>query len=407
MSIMRPIAIAAIATTLATPVIAADRQETVYINPFAAYQLFDDDRDLSETGTFGVGLEYRFQPNWAVEAMYSRADADRKYVSGSSDFDEIRLDGTYYFAGPEEAWNPYVSLGAGHADFGTDATGPTWTSGSNHDETRVNVGTGFRYNVNDSVSIRGDLREFHGIDESTFDTQVSLGLSFAFTRTVSSAKPAPAEPMGPVDSDGDGVPDSRDQCAGTPAGATVDSTGCEPDADMDGVADARDACPNTPRGAEVNSRGCELDSDNDGVVNSADLCRNTTTGATVDADGCEGVTETVQTFNIEVQFPNNSSVIGGSYDNEIRRVANFLKENPGTIVEIAGHSDSTGKASYNQDLSQRRAEAVATRLTDVLGVDPAKVSAKGYGEEEPVASNSTNEGRAANRRVEARIQIKR
>lgn len=403
MSIMRPLAMATIATTLAAPVVAAERQETIYINPFAAYQLFDDKRDLSETGTFGVGVEYRFLPNWAVEALYSRADADRKYVPGASEFDEIRVDGTYYFAGPEETWNPYVSVGAGHADFGTDANGP-FTAGSNHDETRVNVGTGFRYNLSDGVSLRGDLREFHGIDESTFDTQVSLGLSFAFARTVSDAAPMRSEPM---DSDGDGVANGQDQCPGTTAGAMVDSSGCEPDADMDSVADARDACPNTPRGAEVNSRGCEIDSDNDGVVNSADQCPNTTAGADVDATGCEGITETIQTFEIEVQFPTNSSVIGDTYDDEIRRVADFLKENPGTSVEIAGHSDSRGAADYNQSLSQRRAEAVATRLTDALGVDADRVSAMGYGEEQPVASNDTAAGRAENRRVEARIQVQR
>ncbi|MCM0613575.1 OmpA family protein [Marinobacter sediminum] len=396
MNIMRPFAMAAIATTLATPAMAADRQETIYINPFAAFQLFDDKRDLSETGTFGVGLEYRFKPNWAVEAMYSRADADRRYVAGESEFEELRVDGTYYFAGPEEAWNPYLSLGAGNADFGTDPSGPR-TAGSNHDETRVNVGTGFRYNISDAVSLRGDLREFHGIDESTFDTQVSLGVSVAFTRTV--AGPAPA------DSDGDGVPDSRDQCPGTAAGAMVDSTGCEPDSDMDGVVDARDACPNTPSGADVDSRGCELDSDNDGVVNSADQCPDTTAGAEVDANGCEGVTETIQTFEIEVQFPTNSSVIGNSFDNEIRRVADFMKANPETIVEIAGHSDSRGEAGYNQFLSQRRAEAVAARLTGPLGIDPARVNAVGYGEEQPIASNTTANGRAANRRVEARIQV--
>ncbi|WP_417538800.1 OmpA family protein [Marinobacter sp.] len=404
MNIMRPIALAAIASTFAAPAL-AERTETIYINPFAAYQLFDDSRDLSETGTFGVGLEYRFRPNWAVEAIYSRADADRKYVAGSSDFEEIRVDGIYYFAGQEKAWNPYVSVGAGHADFGIGDNIGYRTTGTDHDETRVNVGTGFRYNVSDSVSVRGDLREFHGIDESTFDTQVSLGISFAFNRTVGST-PAPA-PQRAADSDGDGVPDSRDQCPNTPAGATVDSTGCEPDADGDGVADARDACPNTPAGAQVDSRGCELDSDNDGVVDSQDLCPNTPAGATVDATGCEGVTETIETFTIEVQFPTNSSVIGNSYDAEIRRVADFLNENPETIVEIAGHSDNTGKASYNLFLSQRRAEAVAGRLTGPLGVDPARVSAKGYGIEEPVATNATAAGRAENRRVEARIQVRR
>lgn len=403
MNIMRPIAMAAVASTFAAPAL-ADRTETIYINPFAAFQLFDDDRDLSESGTFGAGLEYRFKPHWAVEAIYSRADADRKYVSGSSDFEEFRVDGIYYFAAPDEVWNPYVSVGAGHAKFGVDDVISYRTTGTDHDETRVNVGTGVRYNVTDSVSLRGDLREFHGIDESTFDTQVSLGISFAFTRTVGSAAPAPKRP---ADTDGDGVPDSRDQCPDTPAGASVDSTGCEPDADRDGVADARDACPDTPRGAKVDSRGCELDSDNDGVVNSQDLCPDTAAGAKVDDTGCEGVTETIDTFTVEVQFPTNSSTIGNAYDDEIRRVADALKENPGTVVEIAGHADNTGKASYNEFLSQRRAEAVAGRLTGPLGVDPEKVSAKGYGEKEPVASNKTAAGRAENRRVEARIQVRR
>ena len=402
MNVIRPMSAAVLAASLATPAL-ADRQETVYVNPFAAFQLFDDKRDLSETGTFGVGVEYRFLPNWSVEALYSRADADRKYVAGESEFDEIRVDGTYYFAGPDQAWNPYVSIGAGHADFGEDPAGPL-TAGSNHDETRVNVGTGIRYNINDTVSLRGDLREFHGIDESTFDTQVSLGISFAFARTVADTKPVPTRP---ADADGDGVSDNRDQCPGTPAGAPVDSKGCEPDADGDGVADNRDQCPATPRGAEVNSRGCELDSDNDGVVNSKDQCPGTAAGAQVDDTGCEGVTETIQTFTIEVKFPSNSSIIGNAYDSEIRRVAEFLKANPETIVEIAGHTDSRGEAGYNQFLSQRRAESVAARLTGPLGVDPSRVEAVGYGETQPVASNDSEQGRAANRRVEARIQVVR
>lgn len=374
MNIMRPIAMAAIASVFAAPAL-ADRNETIYINPFAAFQLFDDDRDLSESGTFGVGLEYRFKPHWAVEAIYSRADADRKYVSGSSDFEEYRVDGTYYFATPDEAWNPYVSLGAGHANFGVDDVISYRTAGTDHDETRVNVGTGFRYNVTDSVSLRGDLREFHGIDESTFDTQASLGISFAFSRTVASAA-APA-PKRAADTDGDGVTDSRD------------------------------ACPDTPAGAVVDMRGCELDNDNDGVVDTQDLCPNTTTGAKVDDTGCEGITETIDTFAIEVEFPTNSSVIDHSFDAELRRVADALEDNPGTVVEIAGHADNRGEASYNKRLSQRRAEAVAARLTGPLGVDSAKVSAEGYGETEPVASNETAAGRAENRRVEARIQVLR
>ncbi|MDX5387483.1 MAG: porin family protein, partial [Marinobacter sp.] len=129
MKIMRPVALAALTASLATPAL-ADRQETIYLNPFAGFQLFDDKRDLSETGTFGVGVEYRFLPRWSVEAVYSRADADRKYVAGESEFQELRIDGTYYFAGPDAAWNPYVSLGAGHAEFGVGDTISYTTAGT-------------------------------------------------------------------------------------------------------------------------------------------------------------------------------------------------------------------------------------------------------------------------------------
>lgn len=399
MTIMRPLAVAALATAIATPSLAEDK-DYIYVNPFAAYQYFDDKRDLSEAGTFGAGLEYRFAPQWAAEAVWSRANVDRKYVPGESDFEEYRLDGLYYFGTPEEVWNPYLALGAGYADFGD---GPVNTAGTNHDETRVNLGGGVRYNITEMVSLRGDLREFHGIDESTFDTQVSLGLSLAFGLASNRSEPVATV----VDSDNDGVEDNQDQCPGTPAGATVDSQGCELDDDADGVANSVDQCPATPAGASVDSQGCERDSDADGVVDSRDECPNTQAGAQVDEKGCEGIAETIQTFKIEVQFPNNSAEIDGSYDAEIKRVADFMNENPETIVEIAGHSDSSGNDSYNQALSQRRAEAVARRLTNNLGVDASRVSAVGYGEAQPIADNSTASGRAQNRRVEARIQVRR
>jgi len=374
MKFLRPVAIAALASSFAVPAL-AERQETIYLNPFAGYQYFGDKRDLDESDTYGVGIEYRFLPNWAVEAVYSRANAERKYTGGSTDFDEIRVDGTYYFAGPDRAWNPYVSVGAGHANF--DGTGPS-TPGFNSDETRVNLGAGIRYNISDRVSLRGDLREFHGIDESTFDTMASLGISVAFTRTVGQAAPAPVPaPLPPADADNDGVPDTRDQC------------------------------PNTPRGAKVDANGCELDSDKDGVVDSKDKCPNTAAGVKVDKDGCEGVVKTIDTFEIDVQFPLNSAEIGAAYDSQIRRVADALRANSTTYVEIAGHTDSTGTAEYNQKLSERRAASVADRLTGALGINPDRVSSKGYGEAEPIANNSTDAGRAANRRVEARIQVRR
>ncbi len=90
----------------------------------------------------------------------------------------------------------------------------------------------------------------------------------------------------PKDADGDGVPDSRDKCPNTPAGAKVDVNGCPMDTDGDGVYDGLDKCPDTPKGAVVDASGCPKDSDGDGVVDGIDQCPDTPKGAKVDAKGC-------------------------------------------------------------------------------------------------------------------------
>jgi outer membrane protein OmpA-like peptidoglycan-associated protein len=80
-------------------------------------------------------------------------------------------------------------------------------------------------------------------------------------------------------------------------------------------------------------------------------------------------------------------------------VGRVLQQYPDTRVNVAGHTDSTGDAGYNQRLSERRADAVGTYLTR-SGVSTGRLSMRGYGEEQPVASNDTEQGRAQNRRVE-------
>ncbi len=82
------------------------------------------------------------------------------------------------------------------------------------------------------------------------------------------------------------------------------------------------------------------------------------------------------------------------------KVAEFLKANPKAVVEIQGHTDSVGSASYNMRLSQARAEAVRTYLITYHHIDPSRLIARGYGETRPIADNTTREGRAMNRRVE-------
>ena len=86
-------------------------------------------------------------------------------------------------------------------------------------------------------------------------------------------------------------------------------------------------------------------------------------------------------------------------------VVDYLKKHPNTAVIIEGHTDSTGSRAYNQRLSERRANAVRDYLIS-QGISPDRITAIGYGEDKPIADNSTPEGRQLNRRVEVRIVLK-
>ena len=168
----------------------------------------------------------------------------------------------------------------------------------------------------------------------------------------------------PRDSDGDGVPDNRDKCPGTPAGVAVDADGCPLDTDGDGVPDYKDKCPNTPKGAKVNSQGCwSLSS---------------------------------------VNFDFNSAAIRADAYSELNNIVGILRKNQTMSVTLEGHTDSIGSERYNLGLSQRRARAVMNYLVR-KNISSSRLSSVGFGESHPIESNQTEQGRAANRRVDIHI----
>ncbi len=197
-----------------------------------------------------------------------------------------------------------------------------------------------------------------------------------------------------MDSDNDGVPDSRDECPNTPAGVAVDAKGCPIDTDGDGVPDYLDQCPGTPAGVEVDSRGCPLDSDGDGVPDYQDQCPNTPAGTQVNALGCPAAL-----VLRDVNFEFDSAKLTSNAEQTLNDVAEKLNSNEQVRVRLEGHTDSVGSASYNKKLSQRRADSVRDYLAS-QGVSSDRMESLGFGQERPVASNDTAEGRAENRRTE-------
>ncbi len=158
-----------------------------------------------------------------------------------------------------------------------------------------------------------------------------------------------------------------------------------------------DACGDAmPTEAEEPVAVVDGDDDNDGVPNSRDKCPNTRPGATVDADGCE-IIDSLTIDLVEDEFDFDSAVLKLGMEVALTDLANQIKDSAGTeVVSIIGHTDSVGSEEYNQGLSERRAESAASFL-EAMGVDS---TTSGMGESEPVADNSTKEGRAQNRRVE-------
>ncbi|WPU65949.1 OmpA family protein [Peredibacter starrii] len=138
------------------------------------------------------------------------------------------------------------------------------------------------------------------------------------------------------------------------------------------------------------------DSDKDGIANTEDKCPNTRPGLEVNAYGC--TPDEFASTEIEVLFDTDSAELAAGPKPALDELAQFMEEHPNTKVQIQGHTDNTGPASLNQGLSQQRAEEVADYLKN-NGIDESRLEAKGFGENQPAADNTTAAGRAENRRV--------
>ncbi len=376
-NIVKNIMTATLASTMSAAAVTAladDYKPGFTVTPGVGYYFFDSDSNIDDDTLFSLALGYQFDNPWAVELVYLNADSESdNSLIGDIDVEQYRLDGLYHFSRSGK-WQPYLAGGIGDIDY--EAT----RFSVDDNDTIFNFGGGAKYQLSKVASLRPDLRLIHGIEESTFDVAFTLGLSFLFGATESSSsvkKSTPVEPVvaaGPADSDNDGVIDSRDQCSNTPNGVRVDSNGCPLDSDKDGVADYKDSCPDSALNAKVDSRGCYIELTEDKEV------------------------------QLNVRFANNSAEVPQSAYSEIESVAKFMREYAGTSVVIEGHTDNRGAAAYNQQLSERRAKAVADVLIQEFRLSGNRVSSVGYGEEKPVVSNDTAENRATNRRVVAVVK---
>ncbi|PRD38400.1 UNVERIFIED_CONTAM: oprF [Trichonephila clavipes] len=344
----------AVATMMATAAMAAHAEITV--SPTITYHVFDnefngmnngasDNIDLNDRQGGALALGYRVTPNVGLELRYGLTNTDtrRNSIAGSGvgvRYEAATID-TYYRFNAENKLQPYVLVGGGLARGTFKAGG----AGIPHEEyTIANVALGAFYQLADNFALRAEVRGVENLQASDHDGVASVGVVYSFggkkAEAVAPAVVAPAvvAPVVDGDDDKDGVPNSKDKCPGTPTNVVVDATGCP-----------------------------------------------------------KVLTETV-TKELRVLFDFDKAVVKPAYYAEIEGVAKLLKEYPSATVEVQGHTDSRGRAEYNQKLSERRAQAIVDTLVKQYGIDASRISAKGYGASQPVADNKTAEGRAQNRR---------
>ncbi|MGP5312104.1 OmpA family protein [Psychrobacter faecalis] len=323
------------------------------------------DSFYKENGLYtGAALGIELTPSTQFQVEYGVSNTDAVNAAGTvtTDAEQEMISGNFLigfeeFSGyTDNAFKPYALIGAGQSKIEVEDASGDFVTGSK--DTIGNLGLGAMYRINDALSLRGEARAIHNFDNNWWE-----GMALAGLEVVLGGHLAPTV----------AVPPMQEPLVDTAPVVVVES---DLDSDGDGVPDSIDACPGTPMNVVVDERGCPVPVD---------------------------ITDELK-MELRVFFDNDKSTIKNQYKPEIAKVAEKMREYPNSTARVEGHASKTGpSARYNQRLSEARAVAVKSMLTNEFGIEPNRLSTVGYGYDQPIADNNTEEGRAMNRRVYAII----
>ncbi|MFA7174119.1 MAG: outer membrane beta-barrel protein [Kiritimatiellia bacterium] len=375
-----------------------------YVSPGAGMMFFQGGQPVDEGFNMVLRLGYDLTESWSTEAGVSWAPNITGSGVSAQNVNGFFLDGLYHFD-RFERFDPFLSVGMGNYR----AKNRVFCEGDKHIVWGPRVGAGFFYHLTDRWSLRADAGSFMSIDQHcammyTFD----LGVAYRFGGTGSgSGNMAGAAVLADVDkdSDGDGLNDALEAKLGTdPFNKDTDGDGLtdgeeyliyktdplNPDTDFDGLSD----------GDEVHKYKTDplnRDTDGGGVSDGHEVLDDKTNPLDPSDD--------LMLFELNINFDYDTTIIKPEYFNDLNEIVRVLTLKSDSTALIEGHADRRARSSqkYNQDLSERRAQAVLSYMAG-KGISSERMTAVGYGFSRPKAQPDLVNGNPENRRVEIYIR---
>lgn len=411
-----------------------------YVSPGVGGMFFEGNQPVDEGFNMLLRLGYDISEHWSVEGGISwapnitsngRGSSDdglggggsggyccpptgSTFVEGGGGFDDgvkgqsirgVFADGLYHF-NRYNRLDPYLAVGFGYYR----ANDKVFCEGDERTVVGPRAGAGVMYHLNDRWSLRADTRAMMAIDETcefiyTADAGVAYRFGGGAGESEAGAGAAALVATGPKDSDGDGLTDEEEARLGTdPFNKDTDGDGLtdgdevkvyktdplNPDTDFDGLTDGQEVLI-------YKTNPLDRDTDKGGVAD----------GHEVIEDGTNPLdpSDDLMLFEVYIQFDYDTTVIKPEYFDEIGQVVRVLQRNPQATAVIEGHADRRTRSSekYNQNLSERRAEAVKSFMVG-KGVDGGRLTPRGYGFSRPKVQPDLVNGNPENRRVEIYIR---
>lgn len=420
MKVLTSVVVGAMAAVLLLPAVGRGQEVPIearwYVSAGLGAVSFEGDEEL-QNGVLGtIRLGYEYSEWWSFEGGLSIAP----YLKENFRFDlptqtrisrleesagdgvndtyalGLSLDALFHFTRWERL-DPYLTLGVGAIYYGEEI-------GGDHFDPAVRVGGGVMYHLNDEWALRADVRTFLAGRKTEANAIIDAGIVWRWGAGI---KPKIVAADRFLDSDGDGLYDWEELELGTdPFNPDTDGDGLtdyeevriygtdplNPDTDYDGLTDYE----------EVRIYGTDplnWDTDGGGVSDGHEVLEDGT-------DPLDG-SDDLLFFELYIQFDYDKAIIRPVHFRDLDIIGKkVLRRSENSTAVVEGHADRKkgSDATYNQQLSERRAAAVVDYLVKNAGIAASRLTAKGFGFTRPRAANDPNTGNPANRRVEIYIR---